>query len=67
MYRSSKDSWLGGVIGGIGESIGISSRLLRIIFIVLYLGIGGLTFGISWVAVTIIYFLCWIFLPEKIN
>ena len=64
MHRSSRDSWLGGVIGGIAESTGISATLLRIIFIVLFFGIGGLTFGISSGAVVFIYMLFWI-LTEK--
>ena len=65
MERSSNDKWLAGVIGGIAESTGISSGILRIIFIVLFLGIGGLSFGIGWGAVSVIYLLCWMILPSK--
>lgn len=65
MNRSSRDKWLGGVIGGIASSLGISSSLLRVIFIVLFLGIGGLSFGIGWGAVLTIYFLCWIVFPGR--
>ncbi len=64
-YRSSTDSWLGGIIGGISEATQISSSILRLIFIVLYLGVGGISFGISAAAVTFIYILCWIFLPKN--
>ena len=63
MNRSSNDKWLAGVIGGIASALGVSSSLLRVIFIVLFLGIGGLSFGIGWGAVVIIYFLCWMIFP----
>ena len=65
MFRSRHDKVLAGVIGGIAESTGISSALLRVIFIVLYLGIGGLSFGIGAGAVTIIYIICWLIIPKK--
>lgn len=65
MHRSSSDNWLGGVIGGIGETLGISTGLLRIIFIILFFGIGGLSFGIGSGAVTLIYLLCWMILSKK--
>ena len=64
MNRSSNDKWLGGVIGGIATALEISSSLLRVIFIVLFLGIGGLSFGIGWGAVVVIYFLCWMIFPS---
>lgn len=65
MERSSTDKWLGGVIGGIANATGIGSGLLRVIFLVLFLGIGGLSFGIGWGAVTIIYLLCWMIIPAR--
>ena len=65
MERSSTDKWVGGVIGGIARALGIGSGILRVIFLVLFLGIGGLSFGIGWSAVTIIYFLCWMILPVR--
>jgi phage shock protein PspC (stress-responsive transcriptional regulator) len=65
MFRSTNDRMLAGVIGGIAESLGTGSGWLRVIFLVLYLGIGGLTFGISAGAVTVIYILCWMFIPER--
>jgi phage shock protein PspC (stress-responsive transcriptional regulator) len=65
MQRSKHDKWLGGVIGGIARQLDFSSGLLRIIFIVLYFGIGGLSFGIGAGAVTIIYLLFWIILSEN--
>lgn len=65
MNRSSTDKWVGGVIGGIAETTGISSGVLRIIFLILFFGIGGITFGIGWGAVMVIYFLCWWILEVK--
>ena len=56
---------LGGVLSGIANSLGMSTGLLRVIFIVLYLGIGGITLGISAGAMTVIYFLLWMFIPGK--
>jgi phage shock protein PspC (stress-responsive transcriptional regulator) len=59
MNRNANDRWLGGVLGGIARSMGISSGFLRAIFIVLFFGIGGLTFGISMGAVILIYIIFW--------
>ncbi len=63
MTRNLNDKMLGGVLSGIANSLGMSSGLVRVIFIVLYLGIGGITLGISAGALTIIYFLLWMFIP----
>ncbi len=65
MNRNSHDRWLGGVLGGMARSFGISSGLLRAIFIVLSLGIGGLTFGISLGAVILIYLIFWMTLSKQ--
>lgn len=65
MHRSSTDKWLGGVLGGIGQSMDVSVPFLRILFLVLFLGIGGLSFGIGWGAVVVIYLLCWMILPVR--
>ena len=65
MTRNLNDQMLGGVLSGIANSLGISTGLLRVIFIVLYLGIGGITLGISAGAMTIIYILLWMFIPGK--
>ena len=64
MNRNANDKWLGGVLGGMARSFGISSGLLRAIFIVLSLGIGGLTFGISLGAVILIYLIFWMTLSK---
>jgi len=59
MKRNLDDKWLGGVIGGIAKATGIGLRLLRVVFLVLFFGIGGLSFGIGWGAVLVIYLLMW--------
>lgn len=65
MNRNANDRWLGGVLGGMARSFGISSGVLRAIFIVLSLGIGGLTFGISLGAVILIYLIFWMTLSKQ--
>ena len=59
MKRNLDDKWLGGVIGGISKTIGIGAGLLRVVFLVLFFGIGGLSFGIGWGAALLIYLLMW--------
>ena len=59
MKRSPYDKWLGGVIGGISNATGIDSGLLRVVFIVFFFGVGGLSFGIGSGTVAFIYFLMW--------
>ncbi len=65
MHRKLNDSMFCGVLSGMADSLGMSTGLLRVIFIVLSLGIGGITLGISAGAMTLIYFLLWIFIPIK--
>jgi phage shock protein C len=60
MRKNHENKWFGGVLSGIGDSLGISPTLLRIIFIVLFFGIGGISLGISSGAMVVIYFICWI-------
>jgi phage shock protein PspC (stress-responsive transcriptional regulator) len=52
--RSAKDSWLGGVCGGLGEQTSIPSWCWRVMFCaaVIFLGFGVL-----------LYILIWIFAP----
>jgi phage shock protein PspC (stress-responsive transcriptional regulator) len=65
MNRNANDRWLGGVIGGIARSMGVSSGFLRAIFIVLFFGIGGLTFGVSMGAVVLIYIIFWMTVSKQ--
>ena len=65
MRRKTQSKILGGVLSGIGDSLNISAGLLRIIFLIGFFAIGGITFGISSAAMTSIYILFWIFIPSK--
>jgi phage shock protein PspC (stress-responsive transcriptional regulator) len=65
MYRNLNNNILGGVLAGMADSLGMSTGLLRVIFIVFYLGIGGITLGISAGAMAVIYLLLWMFLPGR--
>jgi len=56
LYRSRRESILGGVCGGLGEYFEIDPNLVRILFILF----GVLTgFGI------LVYFALWLILPER--
>ena len=63
MKRSKNDKILGGVLAGIASALGVSAGLIRVIFLVGFFAIGGITFGISAGAMLMIYLLLWIFLP----
>ncbi len=63
MNRSKTDKILGGVLAGIASALGVSAGLIRVIFLVGFFAIGGITFGISSSAMLMIYILLWIFLP----
>jgi len=65
MHRKNNDKILGGVLPGIASAFGTSAGLIRVIFLVGFFAIGGITFGISSGAMMLIYFLLWIFLPAK--
>jgi|694.fasta_scaffold53166_3 phage shock protein PspC (stress-responsive transcriptional regulator) len=64
MNRNSTDKWVGGVIGGFAKWVGVNSDFLRVVFIVLFLGVGGLSFGIGSGAVSMIYILLWWLVDE---
>lgn len=57
LKRSSKNYWLGGVIGGLGKFFDTSPDLLRIILIIIFCLPGGEVLIFP-------YFLFWIFTPE---
>ena len=65
MNRSKNDKILGGVLAGIASALGVSAGLIRVIFLVGFFAIGGITFGISSGAMLMIYLLLWIFLPAE--
>jgi phage shock protein C len=56
LRRSKNDRVIAGVCGGIAENIGISSKKIRIAFVLLVL-FAGLSF--------ISYILAWMFIPEE--
>lgn len=41
LYRSNKDKWIAGIIGGLGEYLGIDATILRVAFIIFALATGG--------------------------
>lgn len=59
MRKNQSNKWVGGVLSGIGRSTGISTTLLRVLFILFFFGIGGLSLGISSAAMVLIYFIFW--------
>ena len=56
LRRSTSDSWIGGVCGGIARTTGVESWIWRLIFVVLFL-FGGT--GL------LLYILLWIFVPGE--
>ena len=54
LYRSKDDRWLGGVCGGLAQYFSIDSTVVRVLFILMALFIGG---GI------LIYLILWIVIP----
>lgn len=56
LYRSRDDRWLGGVCGGVAKYFNVDSTLIRVLFILLALAIGG---GI------LVYIIMWIIIPEE--
>lgn len=55
LYRSPKDMYIGGVCGGLGETLKIDSNIIRVIFVLFAV------FG----AGVIIYLIMWAILPLK--
>ena len=56
LYLSQTDKKIAGVCGGLGEYFDIDSTLIRIIFLVFLLVIGG---GL------LAYIICWIAMPKE--
>lgn len=65
MYRDKSHNMMGGVLAGIARSLGTSAGLIRVIFLIGFFAIGGITFGVSSAAMAAIYFLCWMFIPGR--
>ncbi|SJZ42522.1 PspC domain-containing protein [Selenihalanaerobacter shriftii] len=56
LYRSSTDKMVAGICGGISEYFGVDSTIVRLIWVLLFIGAG---------AGFIAYILCWIIIPKK--
>ncbi|MCP1186605.1 PspC domain-containing protein [Paenibacillus sp. 1781tsa1] len=54
LYRSTRDRMLTGLIGGISESIGMDSTLLRIIFVISIFVTGGTSLLIYFIAALVV-------------
>jgi phage shock protein PspC (stress-responsive transcriptional regulator) len=65
MTRDRNKGIVGGVLAGISKELSISLSVLRVLFLVGFFAIGGITFGISSFSMTIIYILFWIFTPSR--
>jgi phage shock protein PspC (stress-responsive transcriptional regulator) len=65
MTRDTNKGIVGGVLAGISKELSISLSLLRVLFLVGFFAIGGITFGISSFSMTVIYILFWIFTPSR--
>lgn len=52
LYRSTTDRKIAGVCGGLGEHLNIDPTIIRIIFLILllFVGGGGLAYLIFWIA-----------------
>jgi phage shock protein PspC (stress-responsive transcriptional regulator) len=59
LYRSKKNSWLGGVVGGIAAYFQFDPSLLRILIIIV-----ALIFGLAG-ELLVVYMLAWILLPAQ--
>jgi phage shock protein PspC (stress-responsive transcriptional regulator) len=58
LYLSKTDCKLGGVCGGIGETYGIDSTLIRLAWVFVGLATGG-------IPALITYIVAWIIIPQK--
>lgn len=56
LSRSDTDKWLAGVAGGLAESLGVDSTIVRIVFAV----VGVVSFG----TFVLLYFALWAILPR---
>ena len=57
LYRSSTDSYLGGVLGGIAQTYGWDSSLVRLLFLACFLVPGPQPF------LPVLYIIAWMLVP----
>jgi hypothetical protein len=65
MKRDLNNNFLGGVLSWISSLIGISLELLMVLFFIVFFAIGWISLVISSGAMSLIYFLFWIFRPAE--
>ena len=58
LKRSYKDKMLYGVLGGVAEALGVSSLLVRLLYLVFFFACGGFV-------PAILYMVLGLFLPEQ--
>ncbi len=56
LYRARKERMIAGVCGGLAQYLGVDPSLVRLVFLLL-----GLTVGGGFLA----YLICWIVIPEE--
>jgi phage shock protein C len=56
LYRSRAERWLAGICGGLGKYFGIDPTVIRVLFVLFSLVVGG---GI------IAYIILWIIIPQE--
>ena len=59
LVRPNDDRWIGGVCAGLGGYFGIDPTVIRILFVLFSIFVGG---GIGGV---IVYFILWLVIPEE--
>ena len=56
LYRSTKDKMVAGICGGIAEYFDVDSTIVRLLWILLFIGAGS---GL------IAYIACWVVIPKR--
>ena len=54
LYRSRRDRWISGLMGGLGEYFGVNSGILRLLLVISFLFTGGTTLFIYFIAALVV-------------
>jgi phage shock protein PspC (stress-responsive transcriptional regulator) len=65
LYRDTKRKLLGGVCAGLAHNLGFDPLWVRLVFLLLFLGIGPITAGFLSGVTVILYIACWIAFPAN--
>jgi phage shock protein PspC (stress-responsive transcriptional regulator) len=65
LYRDTKRKLLGGVCAGLAHNLGFDPLWVRLVFLLLFLGIGPITAGFFSGVTFILYIACWIAFPAN--